>query len=312
MRFVIEAPQTGPGGEHTGPIIDHVDSWDVVDCETCGFAHIVPVPSVDDLVEIYRDDYYTTEKPLYLNHHAEDLEWWRLVYGERLKELEALLPEGGRRMLDVGSGPGYFLQTAIGRGWKVQGVEPSTHAAEHARGLGIPVVNGFFDADMAKELGEFDVVHMSEVLEHIPDPHALVDATISAMRPGGLLYAMVPNEYNPVQAVLRDHCGFEPWWVSPPHHINYFTASSLECLLEAHGLDVVFREATFPIDMFLLMGQNYVGNDELGRQCHGLRKTFEMNLLESGRGDLMRDLYRSFAQLGLGRLVAAAGRKMAD
>ena len=33
---------------------------------------------------------------------------------------------------------------------------------------------------------------------------------------------MKANEYNPFQIALRDNCGYEPWWLSPPHHINYF------------------------------------------------------------------------------------------
>jgi len=294
---------------HTGPTLDTVGDFTVIDCESCGFAHIVPIPTTDDLVAVYKDDYYTTEKPLYLEHHTEDADWWRRTYGERYDRFEELLPASRRRILDIGSGPGFFLLTGKERGWDVRGIEPSTAAAEHARSLGVEVTSGFFSREAARELGTFDVIHMSEVLEHIPEPHELIAAAEETLNPGGLIYVMVPNDYSPFQQILREARGFEPWWVAPPHHINYFNRNSLGRLLEGHGFEVLDTESTFPIDVFLLMGENYVGNDEVGRLCHAMRKSFEQTLWDADARDLKRDLYEAFAALGLGRLVAAVGRK---
>jgi len=47
------------------------------------------------------------------------------------------LPSGSRRILDVGSGPGYFLLHGKNRGWQTLGIEPSKQAAEHGRKLGL-------------------------------------------------------------------------------------------------------------------------------------------------------------------------------
>ena len=74
-------------------------------------------------------------------------------------------------------------------------------------------------------------------------------------------------------------------------------------------MDVVLREATFPIDLFLLMGEHYVGDDKLGRRCHARRKTLELNLVAGGRNDLKRRLYRLLAELGIGREVVMYGVK---
>ncbi len=294
---------------HAGPTLDVVGDFSIVDCQDCGFAHILPIPTTDELVSVYEDDYYTTEKPLYLEHHNEDADWWRRTYGERYDRFEELLPASRRRILDIGSGPGFFLLTGKERGWDVQGVEPSKHAADHAGSLGVPVVNEFFDENVALGLGTFDVVHMSEMLEHVPDPHGLISTALSVLKPGGLLYVMVPNEYNLFQKVLREQCGYEPWWLSPPHHINYFNLPSLSQLMRTHGLEVVDTEATFPIDIFLLMGVNYVGDDEVGRRCHAMRKSFENAMWQADQGETKRKLYEAFGALGLGRLVAALGRK---
>jgi hypothetical protein len=96
--------------------------------------------------------------------------------------------------------------------------------------------------------------------------------------------------------------------VAPPHHINYFDFDSLTRLLTASGFEVVVREATFPIDIFLLMGDDYVGNDELGRQSHARRKAFELTLAAAGLGGLRRALYRELAKLDLGREVLIVAR----
>jgi hypothetical protein len=121
---------------------------------------------------------------------------------------------------------------------------------------------------------------------------------------------MVPNDYSPFQAALRDACGVHPWWVAPPHHVNYFDVNSIQRLL-AERFDVVSVETSFPIDLFLLMGDNYIGNDALGRACHAKRKTFELALARAGRSALKREMYRRLAQLGIGRDVFVIARKPA-
>jgi hypothetical protein len=129
------------------------------------------------------------------------------------------------------------------------------------------------------------------------------------LKPGGLLCLIVPNDYNPIQEALRSVCNFPSWWVAPPHHINYFDTKSIENLVDRAGMKILNKEATFPIDLFLIMGDNYIGNDELGRLCHTKRKTLEINLEKAGLGELRHQLYRSFAEVGIGREIQIIGRK---
>jgi len=294
---------------HVGYVLDSVEGFDVLECEVCGFKHIVPIPTARELEIVYRECYYAIEKPLYLERSREDLEWWNLVYSERYDTFEELLPPDRRRILDVGSGPGFFLLYGKERGWETLGIEPSAQAAAHSRGLGLDIVEDFLTEKSAQKLGKFDVVHMSEVLEHVPDPANILQLAYQVLRPGGLLCVVVPNDYNPFQSALRTACGFKPWWLAPPHHINYFDFESLSQLLSNSGFDVILREATFPIDIFLLMGDNYIGNDALGRHCHSKRKIFENNLTAAGLTKMKRELYRMFARSGIGREAVVVGRK---
>lgn len=288
---------------HAGVILDSRGEFDVIDCGPCRFKHIVPIPSEAALRGLYQDDYYAREKPLYLEQHQQDLPWWNVVHGERYDTLEELLPQTRRRIIEIGSGPGFFLLHGKQRGWTTVGIEPAAQAAAHGRALGLEVIEEFFAEDLIPRLGTFDAVHLSDVLEHVPDPAHLLTLARRLLGPGGVICVAVPNDYNPFQSALRSACGYPPWWLAPPHHINYFDFSSLAGLLERGGFEIVLREATFPIDLFLLMGDNYVGNDALGRQCHGKRKQLELNLDRAGLRMLKRQWYRQLAQLGIGREI---------
>ncbi len=293
---------------HGGTVISSANEFDVIDCVECGFKHVVPIPTEDELEQAYRHEYYTQEKPLYLERYQQDLEWWNTVYTRRYELLEQNLPEGARSILDIGSGPGYFLLNGRQRGWQVKGIEPSIEAATHSQKLGLDIENIFFTQETAPTLGTFDVINMGEVLEHIPDPADLLKLAHSKLNAGGLLCVIVPNDFNRFQTTLENHLGFAPWWVAPPHHINYFDFPTLAGLLERCGFSVIHQESTFPIDLFLLMGDNYVGDDAVGRACHTRRMNFEKAMVQSGNGDVLTKLYSGFANQNLGREVVMFAR----
>lgn len=295
--------------DHEGPVAVFANDFDVVDCKLCGFKHIIPIPTEEELERVYQHDYYTQEKPLYIERYREDLDWWNMVYAQRFVILEQYLPANRRRLLDIGSGPGFFLLNGQQRGWQVKGIEPSLQASEHSRGLGLDVENVFFTETTAPKFGSFDAVNMGETLEHIPDPASLLSLVRRQLNDNGMVCIIVPNDFNPFQLVLRDHLGFKPWWVAPPHHINYFDFRSLSSLVERCGFEVVHKEATFPLDVFLLMGDNYIGNDDLGRACHTKRMNFEKAMNQSGSGNVLESLYSALARQGIGREIVMFARK---
>ena len=296
-------------GTHSGPVLERVSGFELLECGPCGFKHVLPLPEPGELEAVYRHDYYLSTKPDYLERVAEDAAWWREVWDDRFTFFEACLPAERRRVLDVGSGPGSFLARGRERGWEALGIEPSARAAAHAREHGLSVVAGFLTSELARELPRFDVVHMSEVLEHVPDPRAMLALAGELLVPGGLVCVSVPNDYNPLQRALREVRGFSPWWVAPPHHLNYFDFASLEGLLERAGFEVLQRTTSFPMELFLLMGEDYVGDARTGRACHAKRMAFEKTLHEANLTPLRRALYSKLAELGLGRLIVMTGRK---
>src|ERR1700761_4716037 len=221
--------------DHEGALVGRANGFDVIFCERCGFGHVVPLPDPAAMAKEYRETYYTEEKPTFLAHAGEDQSWAELAQTDRLEILESILPPDRRRLLDVGCGPGFFLQTALRRGWLAHGIEPSRQAAAHARALGATVTEGFFNDTSAPALGRFDVVNLSNVLEHVPDPAHLLRLAHGLIEPGGAICVTVPNEFSPTQIAGRAAVGANDWWVAPPHHLNYFNFDSLTALLSRCG-----------------------------------------------------------------------------
>jgi SAM-dependent methyltransferase len=291
---------------HYGPVLASTDGFDVIDCLACGFRHIDPLFTTDQLRKFYESEFYESERPEYFERMEADRDWWMLRYRHYYELLEAHAP--GRRLLDIGSGPGYFLEAGRAHGWQVLGFEPSRAAANYARARGQAVVNDFFSAAEAREHGPFDVISMSMVLEHVRDPIGLIEEARSLLVPGGLLFVASPNDFNPLQIILWKKMGFQPWWVNPKHHLNYFDTGSAKSFLQARRFEVLHLETSYPLENFLLAGRNYVGNPALGRQCHDERKAFESALFLHDKAQI-KALAASWAAQGIGREFIILGRK---
>ena len=278
-----------------------IKDYDIIQCDMCGFCHVLPLPNRAELEEAYRNRYYSEEKPTFLAHAGEDQNWAELAQNDRLESFEILLGHGRRKLLDIGSGPGFLLKTAKARGWQVMGIEPSRQAAAHARAMDVEVVEGFFNASTAPGLGRFDAVQLNNVLEHVPDPTALLILARDLLGPGGLICVNVPNDFSPFQVAARAAVGANEWWIAPPHHLNYFDFDSAADLLERLGFKVAERTTSFPMEIFLMMGEDYTRDRELGRACHMRRKRFDLALESAGLRETRRAFYRALAGAGIGR-----------
>ena len=291
---------------HQGKTLDRKEGVNVIDCRSCGFVHVSPIPTHTQLKKFYEQEFYQHERPNYFRETKEDLPWWMATYNNYYQVLERRTR--GRSLLDIGSGPGHFLACGKKRGWKTVGIEPSPVAAAYSRKRGLSAVTDFFSYDSAKKLGTFDVVHAALVLEHIPDPTGFIIDMKKMLKQAGRLAIFCPNDYNPLQRILRADKHFPPWWVVPKHHLNYFTPESMRRLLERLGFVVEDVLGTFPLEAFLLAGKNYVGNHVVGRACHTQRKAFELMLYKKDSA-ILNDLYASFAAAGIGREFMIIARK---
>ena len=294
---------------HSGIILGSKNGYDIIDCKKCGFYHAVPIPTPKDLDEYYKKQFYASTKPGYCEEHERDHEWRSMTYRGHLDLFEKHMSSKGKRILDIGSGPGLFLKYAKDNGWDAVGIEPSTQAAQFTRSLGIEVVNDFLNINTYKKLGKFDVIHSCVVMEHLIDPAETLTLCGKMLKPGGILFISVANEFNPLQMILKDHLSVKPWWIVPPDHINYFTIASLKNLVSRKGFRPLNVTTSFPMELFILMGDNYIGNNALGKECHKRRSNLEFALVNSGNRDLKKKLYKAFSSIDLGRNIELLARK---
>ena len=109
----------------------------------------------------------------------------------RLDYIEARAGLAGRRVLDVGCGGGLLAEGMARRGARVTGIDLAPCALEvarlHALESGIVVDYRQIAAEALAEAepGCFDLVTCLEMLEHVPDPPAIVAALARLVRPGG-------------------------------------------------------------------------------------------------------------------------------
>ncbi|PWT75182.1 MAG: hypothetical protein C5B60_05705 [Chloroflexi bacterium] len=105
-------------------------------------------------------------------------------------------PLGSLRVLDVGCGNGSWLAIPLARcGFDVTGIDTHGPSIEHARRLAEGIQNSHFFAVSVANVSSppFDVLILSEVLEHVGDPEELLRASIAHLKPRGIVIVTVPN-----------------------------------------------------------------------------------------------------------------------
>jgi SAM-dependent methyltransferase len=149
----------------------------MVRCGRCGLLRSDPILSTEQLARLYEGSKFT---------YAPEAEFARATYRRYLQRTLPLVRERGR-LLEIGCGNGFFLQDALEEGFReVWGVEPSLEAVgrapERLRGR---IRSGLYSRD-SFPADQFDVVCAFQILDHAPQPAALLDACLEDLKPGGI------------------------------------------------------------------------------------------------------------------------------
>ena len=241
-------------------------------CRQCGLARTDPRP--DNLLAWYPASYQ--------QHVASDglttsVVAWAIsrVASRRLPRtiraaLEWLIPDAalgdplppGARVLDVGAGNGTAVRALAAVGIDAHGIEPSADAVAAARSRGCTTVTQGTLDDTRLQPGDWDVIRMSQVLEHVPSPRTTLETIRPALKPDGVVVIGVPN----FASALRWLTG--PSWdgLELPRHLHHFTPATLGMLLESTGFEVVtmrtvalFGVLPATIDAWLRKGRSQRG-----------------------------------------------------
>lgn len=276
-----------------------------------GYKRLDPLPEPKQLSKFYKSKYYELihkggrapeiNRLMKGGKSARDERAWlcATLYSDIACVLKRL--SSGSRALDIGCGTGEFIQYLKKNGFDPVGIEPSADAAIIAGSKNLEVYNlnveDFPSRCKSKTSDTFDIVTLINVLEHVPDPANIVKIVKKILNPGGIVCIRVPNDFNALQIPAKKQLGKKEWWVAIPDHINYFSFDSLKSFLGKLGFEVVYAQSDFPMELFLLMGDDYVGNPRVGNICHQKRIQFELALPP----DLRRSMYRELAKIGIGR-----------
>lgn len=131
-------------------------------------------------------------------------------------------------VLEIGCGYGGLLEQFHRRGFRAVGTEASPRRAAASRARGLEVVDSRVDSLAAAErAAPFDLVYSLQVLEHIADPRAHVEALADLVRPDGYVFLQVPYVKEETNALHRAHSAV---------HCDGYSPRSLTSLLRRCGL----------------------------------------------------------------------------
>ncbi len=262
------------------------EKYCVLECKTCGFNHVYPYPDSDFLENFYSMEYKDELSKINIKEKAL-----------RLKNLP-----GKKEILDIGCGRGQLLEIFRDNGFETYGIEPSRAAVKECTAKGMNVIEGFLDTNVFGR--KFDFVNISFVLEHIPEPQNFI-AKIKRefLSEDGYLSIEVPNDFNLLQMVYMEYHKEAPYWIHFPDHLNYWNFDTFGVFLENLGFDIIYRTSSFPLEMFLLMDEDYIRCKELGKAAHTKRLNFESKFKEAGRTDYIFKIYEKLAEINMGREI---------
>lgn len=194
--------------------------YPIVRCSGCMGAFVWPRPSRAEM-----DEYYCGVSYSHIASGAS-VEYFPTEQDDACRIIAACKSlSKGRRFFDLGAGYGPFSYQALADGFDVSACEPNLNSREEFFKLNnfypdSNVVDGVY-ANVKR--GQFDVVLLSQVLEHICDPDNMIQHIHTMLCDGGLAAVAVPHFGSLVSKIQ----GERDMFISPPEHLNFFSVNGL-------------------------------------------------------------------------------------
>lgn len=213
-----------------------VDHFRIVTCKQCGFVYLQnPLTETAD-PETYQEYFQNAEPVSNItcgDGKREENPW--NIYNKRIDLVKSICPKG--KLLEIGSGRGYFLSVAQKNGYSVQGIEISPNAARYAHEkFNVNVLTGDMEK-MALPADKFDIITMWHVLEHFYNPLQVLKQAGNMLNDNGVMFIEVPN-LDSIKFRLANDRNRWSGGNHPRYHLSFFTMNSLARILLQSG----FRE----------------------------------------------------------------------
>lgn len=232
----------GSCGSQSNSLVTQEDEWKIVKCRVCGFVYVNPQPCEEFLKRHYQG--YLPQTQIGIDAWGNMMSWVFDVSWRMLKKFCG--SQRPVRSLDIGCGHGFFLQKAKREGWCASGIDLSEQAVRYAISKGLDASNSTLFEKKYKD-GEFDVVTMFYVLEHVPDPASYLQEVYRILKPQGVLLLRVPDT-TPIVKILKVF-KIPNKLYDAPSHLSDFSSHTIKKMLIKTGFSevrTVIGGMTFP------------------------------------------------------------------
>lgn len=246
-------------------------------CEGCGLLFASPRFTESSLLRIYETAEFADLSP----YRTWSLEMWRRradrsyrTTDQKVELIKRFLPPAVN-LLDVGCATGLFVLEANERGFRCEGVEPSSMLSAIARDVvKVPVATTQIE-DFQPERA-FDGIVLWDVLEHVYNPVRVLRACANLLVPGGMIFLQVPHADGMSFRLksLLSGCGLKkPGYkhFGFPWHVYAFNRKSLSSMLQHCGFETVHFESwshllkdgrrSFPADVVIRVSRMFCLSD---------------------------------------------------
>lgn len=210
-------------------------SYSIACCAGCGLEQTTPLPSQVELNRLYEDYYnfsgerntrYTKLRARFINSFLYRI--WLAIDGD-ISFHQAC---GAGKLLDVGCNEGRGLEFYQNHGFAAEGLELNSRAAEVARSKGFTVYGSTLEGFATQN--KYDVVVLSNVLEHSLNPGDMLQQIHRLLNPNGQVWISCPNS----RSWLRS--AFGRFWINwhVPFHVVHFSPDTLRELLKKSQFEV--------------------------------------------------------------------------
>ena len=158
------------------------------------------------------------------------------------EDLIALLPQGTRKVLDVGCGLGMMGVELKKQGIEIVGIEKNIDAAQEAeKNLSKIIIGDIENIILPFEKGYFDCLIFGDILEHTIDPWKVLKKCKEYLKKGGYCIASIPNvsHYSIIQNLLKNKWEYEDSGLMDRSHLRYFTLTSIRRLFYELGFTII-------------------------------------------------------------------------
>jgi 2-polyprenyl-3-methyl-5-hydroxy-6-metoxy-1,4-benzoquinol methylase len=244
--------------------------FEIYECDNCGQGSTENVKK-EDLAQAYEEGAYDPEEKIW---HKILRPFFNVIEIAKVGYLNSHKREGNS-LLEIGTGKGSFLRSALDSGYDAYGIEPSLRSYKVAKAkLGDRVINCTLENMHLNEVlnKKFDFIMLWHVLEHLPEPESAMRVLKTFLKPGGIIIFGVPN-FNSYQSRF----GGKNWYhLDPPRHLSHFTPGSTALFLKKNEMEI----ETIKYDSFF---QNFVGDIITLNNLFLPHKNVLLNWLRSNR-----------------------------